>query len=223
MTNIYNIHNSLNDIFNSAFSNIYLNNKIIKSEISERNLVYYKFKYSEINKTKQNIVSAINYKNNTTHNVTSYYRKEQHLSIDTYSNILTDINKLYLSLCPTTTITNNKLISIDGTYGNTNIQRKKGKLQTTLFMCYYDVTNSVPIDINFKNNKKNDNNRNNEVALAQKWINTNKSKCNNSIIIADRAYHKIKFFKFLISNNIKFVIRIKNNSNNDNLNKLNNC
>ncbi len=33
------------------------------------------------------------------------------------NNILTDINKLYLSLCPTT----NKLISIDGTYGNTNI------------------------------------------------------------------------------------------------------
>jgi hypothetical protein len=216
MTNIYNIHNLLNDIFNSTFSNIYKKNKIIKSEISEKNLVYYKFKYSEINKTKQNIVSAINYKNNTTHNVTSYYRKEQHLSINTYSDILININKLYLSLCPTT----NKLISIDGTYGNTNIQRKKGKLQTTLFMCYYDVTNSVPLDINFKNNKKNDNNRNNEVSLAEQWINKNKSKCNKSIIIADRAYHKSKFFNFLISNNIEFVIRIKNNAKNRN---LNNC
>lgn len=84
-----------------------------------------------------------------------------------------------------------------------------------LFMCYYDVTNSVPIDITFKNN-----NHNNEVSLAQKWINKNKNKCTNSIIIADRAYFKYDFFSFLISNNIKFVIRIKNNFKNKN---INNC
>ncbi len=204
MIDIYNIHSSLNNIFNSNLLNIYKNNKIIKSEISERNLLYYKFKYSEINKTKQHIVSSINYKNNSCHNVTSYYRKEQHLSIDTYSNILKDINNLYLSMVPNT---ENKLISIDGTYGNTNIRRQKEKLQTMLFMCYFDVTNSIPIDITFKNN-----NHNNEVTLAQKWIKKYKSKCKNSIIIADRAYFKYKFFNFLITNNIKFVIRVRNNA-----------
>ena len=51
------------------------------------------------------------------------------------------------------------------------IFKEKGKLQTTLFMCYYDVTNSGPLDINFKNNKKNNNNRNNEVSLAEQLIN----------------------------------------------------
>jgi hypothetical protein len=82
-------------IFLIVLFQIYINvkNKIIKSEISKRNLVYYK--------------------NNTIHNVISYYKKEQHLSINTYSDILTDMNKLYLSLHPTI---NKKLISIDGTY-----------------------------------------------------------------------------------------------------------
>ncbi len=206
---INNIHSSLNNIFNKNFSNIYSNNKIIRSEINERNLLYYKFKYTQINKSKQCIVSNINYTNNTNHNVTSYYRKENNISIDTYSNILKDINNLYLSLSKNT---EDKLISIDGTYGNTNIRRKKGTLNTMLYMCYYDCTNEVPIDITFKNN-----NHNNEVTLAQQWINKYKSKCKNSIIIADRAYFKYDFFSFLISNNIKFVVRIKNNAKNKNI------
>lgn len=206
---INNIHELLNNIFNNTFYNIYANNKIIKSEINERNLLYYKFKYTQINKSKQNIVSNINYNNNTTHNVTSYYRKENNISIDTYTNILTHINNLYLSLNKNTV---DKLISIDGTYGNTNIRRKKGTLNTMLYMCYYDCTNEVPIDITFKNN-----NHNNEVTLAQQWINKYKSKCKNSIIIADRAYFKYDFFSFLISNNIKFVVRIKNNAKNKNI------
>lgn len=105
--------------------------------------------------------------------------------------------------------------NLHGTYGNTNIRRKKGKLQTMLFMCYYNVSTQVPIDITFKNN-----NHNNEVFLAQKWIKKNKKKITNSIIIADRAYFKYEFFEFLIANNIKFVIRIKNNAKNK---KINNC
>jgi len=107
-----NIHSLLNNIFNKNFSNIYSNNKIIRSEINEKNLLYYKFKYTQINKSKQCIVSNINYTNNTIHNVTSYYRKENNISIDTYSNILKDINNLYLSLNKNT---KDKLISIDGT------------------------------------------------------------------------------------------------------------
>lgn len=201
---IKNIYSSLNNIFNDTFLNIYTNNKIIKSEISERNLLFYKFKYTQYNKTKQEIVSDINYKNNTSHYISSYYRKEQNISLDTYNNILKKIYDLYLLLVLNN---KNKLISIDGTYGNTNIRRKKEKLQTMLFMCYYDVSNCIPIDINFKNN-----NHNNEVTLAQKWIDKNKKKCKNSIIVADRAYFKFDFFKYLISNNIKFVIRIRNNA-----------
>ena len=205
---IHNIHNLLNNIFNKHLSNIYTNNKIIRSEISEDKLIYYKFKYTKGTETKQNIVSNINFKFNTSHNATSYYKKEKNISLDTYKNILRDIKDLY-SKINNDNNNNKSIIAIDGTYGNTNIKRKKGKLQTTLFMCYYDVTNNIPIDINFKMN-----NCNNEVKLAQKWIDDFKNINIDSIIVADRAYFKYDFFKFLIDNNIKFVIRIRNNAKN---------
>jgi len=210
---INNIHNLLNNIFNNHLTNIYINNKIIRSEITEDKILYYKFKYAQKEKTKQNIVSDINFKFNATHNASSYYRKEKNISLETYENILKDIKNLYLKI--NNKISNEKsILAIDGTYGNTNIRRKKGKLQTTLFMCYYDVTNNVPIDINFKMNKCN-----NEVILAQKWLNEYKNINNDFIIVADRAYFKYDFFKFLIDNNIKFVIRIRNNA--KNIKKLN--
>ena len=46
---------------------------IIRSEINERDLVYYKMKYAQIKKTKQKIVSDINYKNNSRFKATSFY------------------------------------------------------------------------------------------------------------------------------------------------------
>lgn len=204
---IHNIHNLLNNIFTENIKNIYENNKIIRSEINEKHLLFYKFKYSQGTETKQNIVSTLNFKYNKSFNESSYYRKEKNISLKTYENILTDIKKLYFSI--TNNSDNSKkipLVAIDGTYGNTNIKRKKGTLQTSLFMCYYDITNNVPIDINFKMN-----NCNNEVKLAQKWLNEYETN-NEFIIVADRAYFKNDFFKFLIEKNIKFVIRIRNNA-----------
>ena len=50
---IHNIHNLLNNIFNKHLSEIYKNNKIIRSEINEKHLLFYKFKYSQGIETKQ--------------------------------------------------------------------------------------------------------------------------------------------------------------------------
>ena len=200
------IHNLLNNIFNKHLSEIYKNNKIIRSGISEQQLLYYKFKYSEGTTTKQNIVASLNFDNNNRFHETSYYRKEKNISLETYKNILIDIQNLYLDYNGNKNKTS--LIAVDGTYGNTNIKRKKGKLQTSLFMGYYDITNNIPIDINFKMN-----NCNNEVETSQKWFKTfNNLNYTNYIIIADRAYFKYEFFEFLIRNNIKFIIRIRNNA-----------
>ena len=55
---------------------------------------------------------------------------------------------------------------------------------------------------------------NNEVKLAQQWLNEYKNINKDFIIVADRAYFKYDFFKFLIDNDIKFVIRIRNNAKN---------
>ena len=59
---------------------------------------------------------------------------------------------------------NNKkdiICAVDGTYNNTNDNRKTETLQTSLCMGYYDVTNSVPIDITYNGTK----NKNNEFLI----------------------------------------------------------
>ena len=119
---IHNIHNLLNTIFNKHLSEIYKNNKIIRSEISEDKLIYYKFKYTQGEETKQNIVSNINFKFNTSHIASSYYRKEKNISLVTYENIFTDIKDLYSKINNSNINNNNNnnnksIIAIDGTYG----------------------------------------------------------------------------------------------------------
>ena len=45
---------------------------------------------------------------------------------------------------------NNKpttFIAVDGTFNNTNILNKKGNLETTLNMGYFDVQNNIVIDL----------------------------------------------------------------------------
>jgi len=73
-------------------------------------------------------------------------------------------------------------------------------------MGYYNVDDSIPIDLCFKGSK----NKNNEIRELKKWIVSN--KISNVIIVADRAYFSYELYKFLDSNNIKYVIRIKENS-----------
>jgi hypothetical protein len=72
-------------------------------------------------------------------------------------NILNDIKNIYFDIINSENSSNNNnnnsIVAIDGTYGtygtygNTNIKKK---LQTLLFMYYYDITNNVLLDINFK-------------------------------------------------------------------------
>ena len=80
---------------------------------TEDKILYYKFKYAQKEKTKQNIVSDINFKFNATHNASSYYRKEKNISLETYENILKDIKNLYLKI--NNKISNEKsILAIDG-------------------------------------------------------------------------------------------------------------
>ena len=63
------IHELINNIFIKHTSNIYNNNRIIHSQIDEKDLLYYKFKYSEGTKTKDSIVSSINFFTKTIHHI----------------------------------------------------------------------------------------------------------------------------------------------------------
>ena len=59
------ILNNINNIFETTINDIYNKTKIRNNKITIHDILLYKFKYSELTKTKQNVVSEINYNNNT--------------------------------------------------------------------------------------------------------------------------------------------------------------
>jgi len=205
------ILNNINNIFKTTINNIYNETKIRNNIITIHDILLYKFKYSELTKTKQSVVSEINYNNKKVVDRTSYYKKDNNIPLKYYKYIFINIKKLYNEKIKD----KNKMdiIAVDGTYVNNNLflDNKKNKtnkntLETSLCMGYYNVDDNIPIDLSFKGSK----NKNNEMRELKKWIISN--KINNIIIVADRAYFSYELYKFLDSNNIKYVIRIKENS-----------
>ena len=73
----------------------------------------------------------------------------------------------------------------------------------------FDLNNEIPIDLTF--NSIGD--KNNELKLLTKYIEENKSKFNNCILILDRAYCSYEFVNKLNDFNINYIIRFKNNCN----------
>lgn len=71
------IFNDINNIFKSITNKIYNETNIRNRKISIEDILLYRFKYSQINKTKQNIVSEINFNNKKVIDITTFYRKEQ--------------------------------------------------------------------------------------------------------------------------------------------------
>ncbi len=198
--------NSIVNNLNSAFGLISKwNTNIRKRKISNIDAVKYRFKYTDINTTKEQIKSNINFNNKNNIWRTSYDRKENNISCKLYYNILDKIRNYYNS-----TIDNNRnrmtIISVDGTFNNTNMEKFNDKLETSLNMGYYDTVNDIPIDLTF--NKPN--NKNKEISQLKKYIEDN--NISNVIIVADRAYFKYELFDFLHERNIFYVIRIKSNS-----------
>ena len=201
---MHTILTKINNVFTTTINDIYKETNIRNRKLSILDTILYRFKYSQINSTKQNIVSSINYDNNKIINRTSYDRKDNNIPLKYYRYIFTSIKNIYNN-----TFKNNNeknIIAIDGTYINTNINRNKGTLQTSLCMGYYDINNNIPIDFTFNGEKD----KNNEIKALKKWINDNKIK--NITIVADRAYFSYELYTFLEENNIKYIIRIKENA-----------
>ena len=215
------IINNINNIFKTTINNIYKETKIRNRKISISDVLLFRFKYSQKNKTKQNIISNINFHNKEVINRSSFYRKDKNIPLKYYKYIFTSIKKLYNEQIKD----KNKMdiIAVDGTYINNNLfldnsknNTHKNTLETSLCMGYYDIDNNIPIDLSFRGSK----NKNNEIRELKKWIISN--KINNITIVADRAYFSYELYKFLDSNNIKYVIRIKENCQiRGNINKYN--
>ena len=75
------ILNNINNIFKTTINNIYNETKIRNNKISILDTLLYRFKYSELTKTKQQIVSEINFNNKNVIDRTSFYKKDNNISL----------------------------------------------------------------------------------------------------------------------------------------------
>jgi hypothetical protein len=221
----------INNLFNNSNNEIIemLTNKNIKTRTNKltfNDALLYKFKCAFENSYNKSIANEINFTkeniNNIAH-VSNYYRKEQQIPVKYYNDILIKIqelskkyssnSKLFLNLSNKELQEQQellskklKLISVDGTYTNTNEFNKK-TLETSLNMGYFDPINKVPVYLNFKGEK----NKNKEIESLINDINYNNFDYTDSILILDRGYFSYDLMNLLESKNIKYVIRIKNN------------
>ena len=205
-----------NNLFNDAtnydyinkYSSIKLRNN--KNGIDLKHCFYYKFLYSKDDTTKDGITSFINNQFDTRFKRQSFDGKEDNIPINIYIDLLKKTNKFVYSLVDNK---NDPLtIALDGTYNNDS------KMNEQLNMGYFDILNGIPIDIKFDGKK----NKNNEIQMAKKYIKNHIDIFENNIVVGDRAYYSFDFLKFLINNNIKFIIRAKWNAKSlDPLTKLN--
>lgn len=177
--------------------------KLRKYKLSNIDAVKYRFFYSQIHTTKESIKSSINYDNKYTIHRTSYDRKENNISLDMYLKILNKIRNYYTNNYNKSNVL---ILSVDGTFNNTLNEQNKNTLNTSLNMGYYDTLNDIPYDLNLIGANK----KNTELEHLKKYIEDNNLK--DVIIVADRAYFKYEFFEYLDNKNIKYVIRIKDNS-----------
>lgn len=186
---------------NQILANNKYEHKIRNNLIPLKNVFEYYFKYACINNTKLNIISDINFNNDTTYNRTSYYRKENNIPIEWYNELQNKINDICYCYINNNNVNINKykIIAIDGT--NTNNIKQKVELN----MGYYNVSNKCVIDLTHEGNK----NRNKEVLCTSNYIKSNINKFNNCILVCDRFYFTYNFLTFLNKNNIKFIIRCR--------------
>jgi hypothetical protein len=209
-----NIVKLINDIFIKADEDIkksiFDNCKIItrNTKLSFRYALLYSLQYTQNDKTKIDIVNKFNkdiddYKNKISR--TTFHEKASKIPLSYYLSIHHKLFSVYKNKFIKTDKTS--ILSVDGTYNNTNIKNIKGYLETSLNMGFFDVSNDIPIELMFKGEES----KNKEVSSLKNYIIENKNKFNNTIFVLDRAYYSYKFIDFLNKNKIKYVVRFRNN------------
>lgn len=194
------------DISKSIFENYKI--KTRKTKLLFKDALIYSLEYTQNNKTKIDIINNFNkdiddYTKKISRN--TFHEKASNIPLSYYLSIH---NKL-ISIYKNKFINKSKssIVSVDGTYGNTNIKNIKGYLETSLSMGFFNVSYDIPIELIFKGEEA----KNKEVILLQNYIIENKKELNNTIFVLDRAYCSYNFIDFCFKNKIKYIVRFRNN------------
>jgi hypothetical protein len=111
-------------------------------------------------------------------------------------------------------------LGVDGTSSN---RYENSVLMTDNTVYLYDVCNKLPITFintkepHFVNNKNNKSNKNHEIKTLMNYLKDNHENLLNMfknkiiVLICDRAYHCMEFFKLCDELNLKYVIRVRDN------------
>lgn len=193
---------------NSKINNKINNSKINNSKINCNALMYYIFYSFFKNESKTSSSDKLKniYKNICRE---SYSKKSKKIPISFFTNLRKKVFDIYSKhYCKKGTVTNKIIMAGDGT--NT----LDSNFNVSLNMGLYDVTNGVPLELQYEGNK----NRNCESKLTKEYITKNINKFKNVIIVLDAFYYDINLFNFLIDNNIYFIIRGRTNCKNYNKN-----
>ena len=205
--NINDFQNDINNLFNNAdidITNILKQQNIYTRtrKLTFKDVLCYKFLYAQKYKTQKNIIDDYKFDHKIMCDNTSFYKKEQKIPLQYYENIYEKVLNIYKKYTKQTQYT---IVAVDGTYNNTNYKNNK-KLETSLNMGYFDISNCIPLEIDC-NNKQNS-----EIASFIDAILNEKIKTDNIIFVCDRGYFSYDLFNLINNSNAKFVIRIRNNS-----------
>ena len=211
----YNINERVSDMIlvdTGKFSRI--------NKLNFNDAVCYLNGYCFINNTKSKVVANLNYENNLIVHESNYQKKEAKIPLLFYENIFINVQKLFYD--EYSTENKDKIVSVDGTYNNTNILND-GSLETSLNMGYYDYSNKIPVNITFKGAES----KNKEIESFIYDVKNNNLSTDNVIFVFDRAYFSYDFINYLDNNNYNYVIRVKNSclylnkeKNKDKINKM---
>jgi len=197
--------NADEDISKSIFDNYKI--KTRKTKLSFKDALIYSLEYTQNNKTKIDIVNKFNkdidnYEKKISR--TTFHEKVSNIPLSYYA----DVHKKLLSIYKNKfNKSKPSITAVDGTYGNTNVKNIKGYLETSLSMGFFDVTNEIPIELIFKGEES----KNKELISLQNYIIEHKNELKNTIFVLDRAYCSYHFIDFCFKNQIKYVVRFRNN------------
>jgi len=205
--------NVLIKIFAESFdiSHVKKYSKIRKTKLPIYSCFLYRFLYCLPNMSKEKISAYINLKLGTSFARNSFESKENNISIKCYEYLLTKLKNFYSNYISNSSNNSLAICSIDGTYNNNY------KHNVNLNMGFFDSTNCISINLIPNGDKS----KNQEIKYATQYIKSHLSEFTNKILVFDRFYSSFDFIHFLITNNLKFIIRQKKNTIKSNFKKIN--